>query len=74
MIARTESVDGSVPAATTLLRRSRSVMMPLGSLFSQTTTLEMFFSRMVLTASTSASSGPQVTTARWQKSFTGRKN
>jgi hypothetical protein len=49
-------------------------MMPLGSLFSQTTTLEMFFSRMVLTASTSASSGPQVTTARWQKSFTGRKN
>jgi hypothetical protein len=29
---------------------------------------------MMLTTSTSASSGLQVTTVRWQKSFTGRKN
>jgi len=74
MIVLTVSVDGSIPEATTLFRRSRSVMIPLGSFWSQTTTLEMFLSRMMRTTSTSASSGLQVTTARWQKSFTGRKN
>ena len=60
----TRSVEGGLPVATTLLRRSRSVRIAPGLPSLTTTTHEMLRSRMRATMSTRSSSAVQLTTLR----------